>query len=93
MKDLIEQLIIELGEDPRREGLQKTPERVESMLQFLTSGYRRDVKEVLNEAVFTEDKYDEMVLVEVWAMAACFASIKSSHSESSSSSPRRCCRR
>jgi GTP cyclohydrolase I len=63
MKDLIEQLIIELGEDPRREGLQKTPERVESMLQFLTSGYRRDVKEVLNEAVFTEDKYDEMVLV------------------------------
>jgi GTP cyclohydrolase I len=63
MKALVEQLLAELGEDPRREGLLKTPERVESMLRFLTSGYDLDVKEVLNDAVFTEEGYDEMVLV------------------------------
>ena len=63
MKELIERLLRELGEDPRREGLEKTPERVAEMLKFLTSGYDRDVKDVLNEAVFTEDKYDEMVVV------------------------------
>jgi GTP cyclohydrolase I len=63
MKELIERLLRELGEDPRREGLEKTPERVEASLRFLTSGYALDVKEVLNGAVFTEEKYDEMVLV------------------------------
>ncbi len=63
MKELIERLLRELGEDPRREGLEKTPERVAEMLKFLTSGYDRDVKDVLNGAVFTEDKYDEMVVV------------------------------
>jgi GTP cyclohydrolase I len=63
MKALVEQLLAELGEDPRREGLLKTPERVESMLRFLTSGYELDVKEVLNDAVFSEEGYDEMVLV------------------------------
>ena len=63
MKELIERLLTELGEDPRREGLEQTPERVADMLRFLTSGYQRDLKEVLNDAVFTEDKYDEMVVV------------------------------
>lgn len=63
MKELVEALLRELGEDPRREGLEKTPERVAEMLRFLTSGYERDVKDVLNGAVFTEDKYDEMVVV------------------------------
>jgi GTP cyclohydrolase I len=63
MKELIEGILLELGEDPKREGLEKTPARVESMLRFLTSGYQQDVDEVLNGAVFTEDQYDEMVLV------------------------------
>jgi GTP cyclohydrolase I len=63
MKDLVTALLRELGEDPRREGLEKTPARVEAMLRFLTSGYRRELTEVLNEAVFTEDAYDEMVVV------------------------------
>ena len=63
MKELIEGILRELGEDPKREGLEKTPARVESMLQFLTSGYRQDVGEVLNGAVFAEDHYDQMVLV------------------------------
>ena len=63
MKELIERILRELGEDPQREGLEKTPARVESMLQFLTSGYQQDVEEVLNGAVFAEDHYDQMVLV------------------------------
>src|SRR5438093_7836580 len=52
----------ELGEDVQREGLDKTPERVEKALRYFTSGYGQDVKEVLNGAMFVEE-YDEMVLV------------------------------
>jgi GTP cyclohydrolase IA len=59
---LIEQLLRELGEDARREGLAKTPERVAKSLRYLTSGYEQDVKDVLNEALFVEE-YDEMVIV------------------------------
>jgi GTP cyclohydrolase I len=59
---LIEQLLKELGEDPYREGLERTPERVDSALRFLTSGYRMDVDEILNDALFVEE-YDEMVVV------------------------------
>ncbi len=59
---LIRDLLKELGEDPQREGLRATPERMERALRFLTSGYRQDVRDVLNGAVFTQP-YDEMVLV------------------------------
>jgi GTP cyclohydrolase I len=59
---LIEQLLKELGEDAYREGLERTPERVEKALRFLTSGYRMKVEDVFNEALFVED-YDEMVVV------------------------------
>ena len=59
---LIEQLLKELGEDVKREGLDRTPERVEKALRYLTSGYGQDVREVLNDALFVED-YDEMVVV------------------------------
>ena len=56
MKELIEELLRQVGEDPHREGLEKTPQRVAEMLRFLTSGYERDLKEVLNEAVFTDEQ-------------------------------------
>ena len=62
IQELIEGLLVEVGEDPDREGLRKTPERVAKMLEFLTKGYREDVKQVLNGAVFKE-KYSEMVIV------------------------------
>jgi GTP cyclohydrolase I len=62
MQDLIKKLITELGEDPEREGLQQTPRRVEAAFRFLTGGYRADVDKVLNNALFTVD-YSEMVIV------------------------------
>jgi len=60
--ELIAKLLKELGEDVQREGLDKTPERVEKALRYFTSGYGQDVKEVLNGAMFVEE-YDEMVIV------------------------------
>ena len=60
--NLIAELLKELGEDTGREGLDKTPERVEKALRYFTSGYGQDVKEVLNGAMFVEE-YDEMVIV------------------------------
>ena len=62
MQDIIRQLLAELGEDPSREGLLDTPKRVEKSLRFLTSGYAADVDAVLNNALFTVD-YNEMVIV------------------------------
>ncbi len=62
MQDLIRQLLVSLGEDPDREGLVDTPRRVEKSMRFLTSGYRANVDEVLNNALFTVD-YSEMVIV------------------------------
>src|SRR5215213_3122999 len=62
MQDIIRQLLAELGEDASREGLLDTPKRVEKSFRFLTSGYQADVDEVLNNALFTVD-YNEMVIV------------------------------
>ena len=62
MQQLIRQLLAELGEEPGREGLLNTPKRVEKALTFLTSGYNMDVDEVLNDALFTVE-YSEMVIV------------------------------
>ena len=62
MQDLIRQMLVELGEDPSREGLVDTPRRVEQAFRFLTKGYQQDVSEVLNGALFTVE-YDEMVIV------------------------------
>ncbi len=62
MQDIIRQLLTELGEDPSREGLLDTPKRVEKSLRFLTNGYAADVDAVLNNALFTVD-YNEMVIV------------------------------
>jgi len=62
MQDLIKQLLAEIGEDPSREGLLNTPKRVEKAFKFLTSGYDADIDVVLNNALFSVD-YSEMVIV------------------------------
>jgi len=60
--DLVRKMLIQLGEDPNREGLRRTPERFEKALRFLTSGYRQDPEKLLNGAMFSVC-YDEMVVV------------------------------
>ena len=62
METLIRQMLQALGEDPGREGLLDTPRRMEKSLRFLTSGYAQDIDKVLNNALFTVD-YSEMVIV------------------------------
>jgi len=62
MQEAVRTLLEGMGEDPGREGLEKTPERVAKALKFLTSGYGQDPKALINEALFTVS-YDEMVLV------------------------------
>jgi GTP cyclohydrolase I len=62
MQDAIRRLLTDLGEDPDREGLRDTPKRVEKAYRFLTSGYDADIDKVLNNALFTVD-YNEMVIV------------------------------
>jgi|SRR5450756_68846 len=61
-QELYRELLTRLGEDPDRDGLLKTPERMEKAMKFLTRGYSMDVTEVLHGALFDVD-YDEMVIV------------------------------
>src|SRR5262245_10908829 len=62
MQELIRKLLAEIGENTDREGLRDTPKRVEKAYKFLTSGYEADIDKVLNNALFTVD-YNEMVIV------------------------------
>jgi GTP cyclohydrolase I len=59
---LIQELLVRLGEDPDRDGLRSTPQRVDKALKFLTSGYQMDITKIVNGALY-EVKYDEMVVV------------------------------
>ena len=62
LRELVRQLLMTLGENPRRNGLLKTPERVEKAFRFMTRGYQQDVDHLLNGALFPIE-YDEMVIV------------------------------
>ena len=62
MEKLVRELLEEIGENPDREGLVKTPRRVAAMYEFLTSGYHTSLDSIVNQAIF-EEEYDEMVCV------------------------------
>jgi GTP cyclohydrolase I len=62
MIDEIRHILTELGEDPTRDGLMKTPQRVDASMRYLTSGYKKDADQLLNGAMF-DVAYDEMVIV------------------------------
>lgn len=69
-QDLVREQLALLGEDPEREGLRKTPERVASAMQWLTRGYETCVDDVVNDAVF-EEEHESMILVrdiEIYSM-------------------------
>ena len=61
-EELVREMIIRLGEDPNREGLSRTPARVQKAMQFLVKGYKDDPEALLRKALFTVS-YDEMVIV------------------------------
>ena len=62
IKQLTRDLLVSMGENPERQGLKKTPQRVEASYRYLSSGYKKKPHEILNGAVFDEE-YDEMVLM------------------------------
>ena len=70
IETLIHELLVEIGEDPQREGLQKTPHRVAAAFEFLTSGYRTDIDRLLNGAVFTQETNSMVIVknIEVYSM-------------------------
>ena len=68
---LMRQLLIELGEDPDREGLQKTPLRVAQALTFLTHGYRADLAQVINNALFTQDTGGMVIVKDIEMYSLC----------------------
>jgi GTP cyclohydrolase IA len=68
---LVRELLRELGEDPSREGLGRTPARVARALQFLTSGYHGDVREVVNGAVFTQQTHNMVIARDIELYSLC----------------------
>ena len=71
MEALIRQLLVELGEDPDREGLVKTPERVAKAFSFLTQGYRQDLKTVINNALFTQTTSSMVIVKDIELYSMC----------------------
>ena len=62
MEDQIREILKSIGENPDREGLLRTPQRVAQALSFLTRGYAMDPEKVINDALFTEEEYEEMIV-------------------------------
>jgi GTP cyclohydrolase I len=60
--ELVREVLVDIGEDPEREGLRKTPDRVARALEFLTKGYDEDPARLMGDALFTEE-YSEMIIV------------------------------
>ena len=71
MEDLIRNLLIELGEDPDREGLVETPARVAKSYEFLTKGYKEDIDKVINGAIYNEDCNDMVIVKDIEFYSLC----------------------
>lgn len=69
--ELIHEILIELGEDPDRQGLVKTPERVAEAYRFLTSGYEMTVEDVVNEAVFDSESQNMIICRDIEIFSLC----------------------
>ena len=68
---LVRQLLVELGEDPDREGLVRTPLRVAKAFAFLTQGYRADLDTVINQALFTQDTSSMVIVKDIEVYSMC----------------------
>jgi GTP cyclohydrolase I len=71
ISSLVRQLLIELGEDPAREGLLKTPTRVAAALEYLTSGARTDPKRIINDAIFTQETNSMVIVKNIEVYSLC----------------------
>jgi GTP cyclohydrolase I len=71
IESLVRQLLVELGEDPAREGLLKTPERVARSLAVLTDGYRANLGEVINQALFTQATSSMVIVKDIELYSMC----------------------
>ena len=69
--ELIHELLVEIGEDPNREGLRRTPERVVAAYDFLTSGYRMDPKAVVNNAIFASHANNMIIVRDIEVYSLC----------------------
>ena len=71
IEKLVRALLVELGEDPEREGLLNTPRRVAKAMSFLTHGYRADLDEVINNALFTQDTSSMVIVKDIEVYSMC----------------------
>lgn len=71
VKELIHELLIEIGDDPNREGLLKTPHRVAEAYEFLTSGYRDNPEDIINNALFSAESNNMIVLRDIEIFSMC----------------------
>lgn len=71
VETLVRELLLEIGEDPDREGLVKTPERYAKAMEFLTKGYRQDPEEIINNAVFSSEANNMIILKDIEVYSMC----------------------
>ena len=71
MKDLIEKLIIDIGDNPNREGLLKAPHRVEKAIKFLTKGYHDNIEEIVNNAIFKAEDNEMIIIKDIEFYSLC----------------------
>ena len=71
LTEVYKEVLADLGEDPNREGLLKTPERVAKSVQFLTQGYKQDPDEILRSALFHEDYSDMVIIKDIEVYSQC----------------------
>jgi GTP cyclohydrolase IA len=70
-RDLVRELLVRLGEDPGRDGLRRTPDRVADSLKWLTRGYRQSVEETIGSAIFQEDHHNMVIVKDIDMYSLC----------------------
>ena len=71
IEGLIRELLVEIGEDPGREGLVRTPHRVAKAMEFLTSGYHQDLDTLINDAIFTQETNSMVIVKNIEVYSLC----------------------
>jgi GTP cyclohydrolase I len=71
VEELVRELLIEIGEDPERKGLLRTPSRVAAAWKFLTSGYRSDIEQIINQAVFSSESNNMIIVRDIELYSLC----------------------